>query len=152
MKASVGKWEKIPTPGHRPDELWQKFPTKDGYKAWTQAHLGEVVEVRNGDAVNIGKCKICGGSSQVSCKTCGGRGLVKCPICDGKTYVPEDWTAFDNPRLKDRPSRFKLKDGRELIGRKISAIGSSLRIRTATNEVGLDASEIASEEKQPGAK
>jgi len=66
--------------------------------------------------------------------------------------VPESWSAFDNPKLKDRPTRFTLKDGRVIVGRKTSALGSSVTIKTEKGNESVQASDIVSEEKPPTRK
>ena len=108
--------------------------------------------MQNGHVVDIGKCKICGGTGHVKCSVCNGTGKVTCPICEGKKVVPESWTAFDNPKLKNRPTRFKLKDGSVIVGRRRMSIGDIVTIRTETGDVNVVAKDIVSEEKSPAAK
>jgi hypothetical protein len=68
LKLSRGEWVHLNVAGHDPNELWQRFPTGNGkYAAWSQGHVGEVIEVQNGQPVNIGRCKICGGTGKVEC-------------------------------------------------------------------------------------
>jgi hypothetical protein len=43
-------------PGHYPNELWQKARGSRGTGAWTTAHVGEVIEIREGMPENTGKC------------------------------------------------------------------------------------------------
>ena len=65
LKLSKGAWIHMTVAGHDPSELWQKFPNMNGqggYQAWNQTHVGEVIVYKNGVAVNIGKCKVCGGT------------------------------------------------------------------------------------------
>src|ERR1051325_1124668 len=88
LKLSRGKWEHMDVPGHSPNELWQKFRDGNGTTAWSQAHVGEVVEVRNGKAVNLGRCPRCAGTTKVKCATCGGKGEGVCEFCEGKKLVP----------------------------------------------------------------
>lgn len=124
LKASVGKWEHLKVEGHDPSELWQKFPTATGYRAWNQSHLGEVVEVRNGDAFLMGKCPVCGGTTKVKCTICDGTGAVKCPLCAGSGQVAQ---SVQPPVV---PGEFALKDGRVLRGRITLQRGEMLQIRT----------------------
>lgn len=149
IKLRVGKWVKRPDL-HRPDPNETMQKVKVGNDTWDiSSHHEGVIYIPKGDKeIEMVTCKVCNGTTRVTCKTCAGKGLLTCPVCEGKQVVPESWTAFDHPRMKERPSRYKLKDGRELLGRKISAIGSSLRIRTETGDVNVDAAEIVSEEKQ----
>lgn len=153
LKLSKGSWVHMHVEGHPPEDLWQKFPSADGhYQAWNQNHVGDVIQMQNGVAVNIGKCRICGGSGHVKCTVCKGAGEITCPICDGKKVVPQSWTAFDNPKLKDRPTRFKLKDGTVIVGRRRVSAGDIVTIRTETGDVNIVAKDIISEEKPPTAK
>jgi hypothetical protein len=148
LKLSKGVWQHEDVAGHAPTDLWQRFPRADGtWHMWNQNHVGDVIQMQNGEPVNIGKCKICGGSGHVKCSVCNGTGKVVCPICDGKKVVPDSWTAFDNPRLKDRPTHFKLKDGRVIIGRVKMTLGTTLTIRTETGSVDIETSDIVSQEK-----
>jgi hypothetical protein len=148
LKLSKGKWEHLEVDGHLPTDLWQKFTKADGsWSAWNQNHVGDVIEYQNGNPVDIGKCKICGGTGKVKCTICAGSGKITCPICDGQRVVPKSWTAFDNPKVKNRPGHFKLKDGRTLVGKKMMVLGNSVTIRTETGDVEVKQSDIISEEK-----
>jgi hypothetical protein len=138
--------------GHPDTDLWQKFRTKKGYASWNQNHVGEVIQIKDGEAVNLGKCSVCGGTAQVQCTVCKGTSEVVCNFCDGKNIVPESWSTFDNPKMKTRPSRFKLKDGRVLVGREVMISGSTSTIRTETGDVKVEKSEILEEQKQPAAR
>ena len=152
MKLSVGVWEHMNVPGHPPTELWQKFrygPNGASSVAWTQGHVGDVIEMRNGMPVNIGKCAVCGGKTQIKCPICKGAATVSCNICEGLNVVPESWTVFDNPKMKNRPARFHLKDGRVIVGRKTMALGDSVTINTEKGIIEVDIKNILSEEKQP---
>lgn len=124
LKASVGKWEHMQVEGHAPSELWQKFKTAKGYRAWNQNHLGEVVEVRDGDAFLMGKCPVCGGTTKVKCGACDGTGLTKCRLCNGSGQVAQSV----QPAVP--PGEFPLKDGRVLRGKITMQRGEMLQIRT----------------------
>jgi hypothetical protein len=153
LKPNDGTWVHMNVAGHPPTDLWKKFPTRNGsYQAWNQNHAGELVQMKNGEPVNVGKCPTCGGSTKVQCSTCKGTGQITCPICDGKKLIPGSWSAFDNPKLKDRPTRFTLKDGRVIVGRKTSALGSSITIKTEKGSESIQASDVVSEEKPPAQK
>lgn len=98
MKKSDPGW--APLPGH--DGLWLKFNNRtggDGYQAWSQGHIGQVVEYQNGIAVNVGVCKICQGKTYVDCTSCKGTKLVACNMCEGKKVVPISWTLTNNPKM-----------------------------------------------------
>jgi hypothetical protein len=116
---------------HPDTDLWQTFHQADGTsRSWNQGHLGEVIEMRVGMAVNIGKCTVCGGKAKVKCAACGGTGRLACPICEGKKFVPETWTAFNNPKQKNPPKAIQLKDGRTIYAKIESRVGSRIYIRT----------------------
>ena len=131
LKLSRGTWEHMHVEGHSDTDLWQQFHQSDGTsRAWNQAHVGQVIEMQAGQAVNIGNCKICGGTGKVKCSVCSGTGEVVCSICDGKKIVPEAWTAFNNPKLKNPPKKIQLKNGRIIIGKIESQLGSTIYVRT----------------------
>jgi hypothetical protein len=153
LKLSKGVWVHLEVAGHPPTDLWQKFYTADGgYQAWNQNHVGDVIQMQNGVPVDTGQCKICGGTGKVKCTICNGTGEITCPICGGKKVIPESWTAFDNPKMKDRPSYFKLKDGRTLIGREVMVIGDAVTIRTQKGDIEVSQKDIVSEEKPSAQK
>jgi hypothetical protein len=144
MRLSKGKWERMTVAGHSPDELWQKFYTSGGgYQAWSQGHVGEVVVMQGGKPVNIGRCPKCGGATKVACSVCGGKGQVACEFCEGKKVVPASWTVNDNPVLNRQPDLIRLKDGRALLGRVASHVGTKYTIRTRDGKmVEVELSEI----------
>lgn len=148
LKPDDGNWVRMNVAGHPPTDLWKQFPKRGGGSTgWNQHHAGEVVKIQNGEPVNIGGCTVCGGTTKIKCSICKGTGLVTCPICDGKKTVPKTWSSFDNPKLKNRPSRFTLKDGRIIVGRKSGVFGSSVTIKTESETVTVQADEIVAEEK-----
>ncbi len=119
--------------GHDPNELWQKFPNQSGrggYQAWTQGHLGEVIQYQNGVAVNIGRCTVCGGTTKVTCKTCTGTGKQTCEVCQGKKFIPIAWTPTDNPWFNSQPDLIRLKDGQTVLGRIAMSVGEERTIVT----------------------
>lgn len=124
LKASVGRWERMNVPGHAPTELWQRFTTAKGYRAWNQSHLGEVVEMRDGDAVLVGKCPVCAGTTRVKCATCDGTGQANCALCKGAGQV------LQSVQPVVMPGEFPLKDGRVLRGKISMQRGEMLQIRT----------------------
>jgi hypothetical protein len=135
LKLSRGIWEHLDVPGHDKSELWQRFYSPDGsWQAWNQHHVGEVIEIQDGKAVDIGKCKICGGTGLVKCSTCQGTGIVTCDICDGKGMIPHLWTSFDNPKLKNRPGSIHLKDGRTIFGKVTISTESAFWIKLESGE------------------
>lgn len=125
LKLSVGRWEHLTVAGHAPSELWQKFPKKGGgYTAWNNSHVGEVVEIRDGQPVLAGKCPVCRGAAKVECSVCSGSGRVKCLLCAGTGQVA---LAVQPVVL---PGEFLLKDGRVLRGKITLQRGEMLQIRT----------------------
>ena len=132
--------------GHDPSELWAKFPNQSGlggYQAWNQHHLGEVIVYQNGVAVNIGKCKVCGGTTKVTCSVCKGTGKVTCPICSGKKFIPIAWTPTDNPWFNSQPDVIRLADGQVLLGRVAASLGDDRTIITRDKKIlHVKASEI----------
>lgn len=145
LRLNRGKWEKLQVAGHDPNELWQKFPNGEGgaWTAWTAAHVGEVIVVQNGKAVNTGKCPRCGGTTKVKCTVCAGKGERICDICEGKKIVPIAWTPTNNPALFRQPDLIRLKDGRILLGRVAMQSGANYTIRTREGKmVNVKASDI----------
>ena len=133
LKLSKGAWIHMTVAGHDPSELWQKFPNKNGqggYQTWNQDHVGEVIVYKNGVAVNIGGCKVCGGTTKVTCPVCKGTGKQVCEICEGKKFIPVAWTPTNNPWLNSQPDLIRLKDGRVLLGRVAVTIGDERTIIT----------------------
>lgn len=129
LKLTKGIWEKRNVPGHTdPSERWQKvtFGKKSGY--WSSGHLGEVPTLSADGQFFSPKCTVCGGAATVTCSKCRGKGTGACALCDGKRTVPEAWSAFDHPKMKERPKRFQLQDGRTLIGRKVMISGETVTL------------------------
>jgi len=131
LKLTRGNWVHMNVAGHNANELWIKFPNPDGrtYEAWNQNHAGEVVVYQKGKPVNIGACKVCGGTARVKCPVCQGEGKAACPICKGHKTVPSSWTDTDNPWLNSQPDLVRLKTGRVLLGRVVTN-GSDVLIKT----------------------
>jgi hypothetical protein len=146
LKLDQGAWVHMDVAGHPATDIWQRFSkASGGWQAWNQNHVGDVIEYQNGDPVDTGKCKVCGGTGKVKCPVCKGTGYVACPICDGKKVVPQSWTVFDNPKMKNRPEKIRLKDGRTIIGKKIIEIGDDITIRTESGNIQIKRSDIISE-------
>jgi len=86
LKRERGSWIHMKVEGHLDTELWQRFDFPNGKScAWTQAHIGEKIELRGDQYVNTGKCEICRGTTRVKCSSC--RGANVCPICGGALQV-----------------------------------------------------------------
>lgn len=145
MKLSRGSWVHKNVAGHDPSELWQEFRGQRGTMAWNQNHAGEVVHMQNGEPVNIGKCTVCGGTTRIKCSACQGTGEAACDMCGGKKIVPVSWSAFDNPKMKNRPTDIHLKDGRVIRGRITMQVGGTAWITTKDAEkVEVKSSDIIS--------
>jgi hypothetical protein len=98
---------------------------------------------KNGVAVNIGKCKVCGGTGKVTCSVCNGTGRQTCPVCNGTKFVPLAWTPTNNPWFNSQPDLIRLKDGRVLLGRVAVAMGEERTIITRDKKtVHVKASDI----------
>jgi hypothetical protein len=147
IKLNRGNWVQMAVAGHDPHEWWIKFPNASGlggYQAWTRAHVGEAIVYQNGQAVNIGPCKICGGTTRVPCPVCKGAGKMTCEVCQGKKFVPQSWTATDNPWLNSQPDLIRLTDGRVVLGKIVLSSGNDRTIKTREGKIlHVTASEIA---------
>ncbi|HXI73048.1 MAG TPA: hypothetical protein VNN22_22135 [Verrucomicrobiae bacterium] len=131
LRLSRGTWIHMDVPGHSPTDLWQKFNQGDGsYTAYTQAHVGHIIAMQNGKAVDIGPCPVCGGAGKVSCPVCKGTGQQACLICGGKKYIPDAWTPTDNPWLNRQPDLIRLTDRRIMLGKIVSTVGTNMTIKT----------------------
>jgi hypothetical protein len=149
LKLTKGTWVKRDVPGHiDPTERWQV--KQIGNKKWffSSKHVGEYYTLDASGQPVARACNVCSGSTTVNCRACSGKGTITCPTCEGKKSVPESWTAFDHPKMKNRPSRFRLKDGRELVGHKTTVLGTSVTIRTEKGDEKFDQSQIVEEIKQ----
>jgi len=63
-----------------------RFIHDDGsWTAWSQYHVGEVIEKVNGRWVSKGKCLVCGGKATEPCPAC--RGRTFCQRCSGEGRV-----------------------------------------------------------------
>ena len=82
LKLTEGRWVK-----KADGKLWRTFPTRGGSHFWSDGHLGELIETRNGEAQNLGKCPNCSGTTHVACPDCAGMSYKICPTChfEGKT-------------------------------------------------------------------
>lgn len=85
LKLSEGDWVK-----HDDGLRWRRFVFDNGrrYGEWSERHLGEVIEIRDGMPVNAGKCPTCGGKAKVPCSACNGTGRTPCEACKGAKQVP----------------------------------------------------------------
>ncbi len=146
MRLSKGSWIKNAGLGHGPDELWMAFPQKGGTQYYSKAHVGEVVEMRDGKAVNIGACKVCNGTTLMDCKTCKGTGQITCTVCKGQKEVPD--MRVKSPQTVNptkgaasssdsslppppAPQTIRLKNGKTITGNIVIKDPDFVLIRTA---------------------
>jgi len=86
LKRSTPGWMHMKVAGHSPSALWKRFDNDDGtWVAWTQAHIGEVIEKVDGRWVNKGKCPMCRGRGAKPCPRCHGQSA--CNRCAGTGQV-----------------------------------------------------------------
>jgi len=145
LKLDRGEWVHLEVSGHPASDVWQKFYQNDGsWEAYNQGHVGHVIVMQNGKAVDSGPCKVCGGTGKVPCSVCQGTGKVVCPICDGKKFIPVAWTPADNPWLNSQPDLIRLNDGRILFGKVISTVGTDVTIKTRNGKwLHVDVTNVA---------
>ena len=151
LRLSRGVWEKREVPGHTdPNERWQRVRINSRQSAYiSSGHLGQYYQPGPDGTMYLLNCPTCTGLTTLPCSKCKGKGTLPCSMCDSKKVVPASWSAFDNPRMKDRPKRFELKDGRVLIGRSVAILDTSVKIRTEKGDVTVEKSDIVSEKSQP---
>jgi hypothetical protein len=146
IKLTQGVWEHKHVDGHPDSDIWLTFNGADGsWKMVNQNHAGQVMELRNGRYELGGKCKTCGGAAKIKCPICQGTSQTTCSICDGHGVVPADWTAFNNPKINNRPNLIRLKDGRAIFGKVEMRIGTMVYIKTEDGkQQEIKAEDIAS--------
>lgn len=148
LKLSVGHWQHLP--GHDQKELFYKVDYLDehgfpAWSAWSQAHVGQVIQMQNGKPVNIGECTICGGSGKLQCKVCKGQGVVDCPTCRGTKVVPASWKPPEPPKHVIR-----LKDGGTITGRIVAAGDTQVLITTDDgNSINIPKDQLESDDANP---
>ena len=71
--------------GHLDTELWHRFDLPNGgWDAYSQAHVGHVIQLINGHWTDLGPCTVCHG--QKVCPTCRGKGTVQKKFHSHKTW------------------------------------------------------------------
>lgn len=168
LKLSDSGWRQME--GQDPNKLFMLYKVNKGVQGVSQAHVGEVFEVRFGEFYKLGPCKICGGTTSVPCKACGGTGKLTCPVCKGEKVIakvladaapkapaaatpkiqPVQPLAASAPRAEPvapPPQKiFKLRDGRTVTGAVAIRDGTVIWVRTADGKrVEIKASEVVSE-------
>jgi len=134
IKKEVGPWVKMKVEGHGPDELWRTFTNpKGGTVSWSQAHIGEKVELKNGVYVNTGKCEKCNGTTRVECNKCKGS-PVECPLCNGKKQVSRDkinqYKSQQSEKLNNEFPLIKLKSGQSINCKITARVKEKIFIKT----------------------
>lgn len=85
LKPNEGNWSK-----GKDGLLWRRFVYQGGYAEWSEKHYGEVVQMKEGKPVNMGKCEKCKGTLKMNCPLCKGGAKIECPACKGsKSMVPD---------------------------------------------------------------
>jgi hypothetical protein len=136
LRLSRGSWKHLTVAGHDPADLWISFKAPNRTKlSWNQNHVGDVIEYQNGAPVNIGRCKLCGGSTTVPCPSCKGEGRQTCQMCSGKKFVPVAWTVTDNPWFNSQPDLIRLGDGQAVPGRIAASVGEEKTIITRDKKI-----------------
>jgi hypothetical protein len=85
LKLTDRGWRRVD--GQPPDKLFMVYPVNGGTRGVSQAHVGEIFEVRFGKLLALGVCKICNKQTVVPCKVCSGGGKLVCPACQGEKVV-----------------------------------------------------------------
>lgn len=155
LRLTKGEWVKMEVAGHPPTDVWQVFryktSSRSGYQAWSQAHVGQVIEFVDGMPTNVGACKICHGTTRVPCPTCQGKAEVVCPVCHGAKMVePAKMPGARPAAAKPSPAAsipaaqlsasempppatqtFRLKNGTSVVGKVVIQDGTTMVIRTS---------------------
>jgi hypothetical protein len=83
LKLSDGGWYKKPDRSR-----WKKFNTANGYKEWSEHHIGQVIDKIDGDYQNLGECPVCGGIATITDPVCRGTSMMPCSVCTKKAKSP----------------------------------------------------------------
>ena len=132
LKKEMHGWQKMKVAGHSDDELWMKFKQANGtHHAWNQSHIGEVIQIENGIAVNKGKCLTCGGTTRIKCNTCDGDRKISCRSCGGDGTMDENEQNNHKEKLlqEERENTIELKDGTKMKGKVIGKMGNKTIIK-----------------------
>jgi hypothetical protein len=89
LQFSRGEWIYMHVDGHSDSDQWQKFYNSDGgWEAYSQAHIGHVIQLVNNHWTDMGLCPVCHGTGKAECPVCHGGKL--CPTCQGKGTVQKE--------------------------------------------------------------
>ncbi len=143
LRLTKGEWVHMDVAGHPPTDVWQVFryrtATESGTKAWSQAHVGEVIEMVDGMPTNKGKCSLCHGTTRVPCLTCKGTAHIVCPVCHGEKVLapqgpagssssaPAGASSAADPGVKT----YVLKDGTTVTGKIVLEDDDATIVRTS---------------------
>lgn len=94
LKLSDRGWRRME--GQDPNKLFMVYLVNGGAQGVSEAHVGEVFEVRYGKLYALGVCSVCHKQTTIPCKTCGGSGKLVCPSCQGSKVVPKPKSASPN--------------------------------------------------------
>jgi hypothetical protein len=91
LKLSDGGWQRIE--GKDPNQLFMLYRFAGRTQAVSQAHVGEIFEVRLGKFYALGACPTCKKQTTITCKVCGGTGKTVCTECKGQKVVLKEKSA-----------------------------------------------------------
>jgi hypothetical protein len=154
LKKENGPWVKMKVAGHGPEELWKRYNNPDGtWRAWTQAHIGEVIELKNGKHENSGKCSKCSGTTRVDCQKCKGE-PVQCPLCKGaKVVTVQINEQFIKNKLDKQNKEYPpimLKDGTVINGKISMRMGKKVVVKLPSGDVKeLNSDDMVNEQDKP---
>ncbi len=75
--------------GHPDTDVWKVFNLPNGgWNAYSQAHVGHVIQLVNDRWTDMGLCPICHGTGLAECPVCHGQKI--CPTCNGKGTVKKE--------------------------------------------------------------
>ncbi|HYO08481.1 MAG TPA: hypothetical protein VER17_05875 [Tepidisphaeraceae bacterium] len=75
LKLTQGRWYM------KEGKRWRDFRGRGGTMSISEHHVGELIEMENGNPVPRGACPTCAGTTRVACATCDGAGLIACDKC-----------------------------------------------------------------------
>ncbi len=89
LQLTRGDWVHMHVDGHPDTDVWHKFDAPNGgWAAYSQAHVGHVIQLVNGQWTDMGLCPVCLGTGKAVCPVC--RGQKECPTCHGKGTIQKE--------------------------------------------------------------
>jgi hypothetical protein len=76
LKLSQGHWYM------KEGKRWRDFRGRSGGFSVSESHLGQLIEMQNGEPTLGSTCPTCKGTTKVDCPRCDGTTLLTCPKCD----------------------------------------------------------------------